>query len=232
MGQPRKHQPPPAEPGGTDALHRQSVRQAESVPRSDPPVDRHLVPFKAADLGHGRRGLAAQGLQRAGRLVKEPAKKAAKAVEVELKRASKVAAKETTVWTVEAYSAFLESEAGKELMEFISTELESGILTKTDEHLDALINYKLRRLLRKHLSRGALVALAGSLAAAAASEALRRLGSPDYLGDPRRGRKAAGPLKPFRPALRLAARVLGSGPGLVSGASLAIILAVLRAEGQ
>ena len=194
-------------------------------------MDRHLVPFKAADLGHGRRGLAAQGLQRAGRLVKEPAKKAAKAVEVELKRASKVAAKETTAWTVEAYSAFLESEAGKELMEFISTELESGIRTKTDEHLDALINYQLRRLLRKHLSRGALVALAGSLAAAAASEALRRLGDP-RLGDPRRGRKAAGPLKPFRPALRLAARVLGSGPGLVSGASLAIVLAVLRAEGR
>ena len=222
MGQPRKH-----EPGGTDALHRQSVRQAESVPRADPPVDRHLVPFKAVDLGHGR--LAAQGLQRAGRLVKEPAEKAAKVVEDELKRVSKVAAKETTAGTVEAYSAFLESEAGKELMEFISTELESGILTKTDEHIDALINYKLRRLLRKHLSRGALIALAGSLAAAAASEALRRLGG---LGDPRRGRKAAGPLKPFRPALRLAARVLGSGPGLVSGAYLAIILAVLRADGQ
>ena len=72
------------------------------------------------------------------------------------------------------YSQFLESPRGRALVESLRRELEGGMLLTVDEQLDALIEWKLRRLLRRHAAGAARVALGGAVLGAALLAAATR----------------------------------------------------------
>ena len=62
----------------------------------------------------------------------------------------------------------MSGEKGQALLKALRTELETegGVLRTTDEYIDALIGYKIRRLVRKHVLAASLLAGAGASTAA------------------------------------------------------------------
>ena len=62
----------------------------------------------------------------------------------------------------------MSGEKGQALLKALRTELETegGVLRTTDEYVDALIGYKIRRLVRKHVLAASLLAGAGASTAA------------------------------------------------------------------
>lgn len=139
---------------------------------------------------------------------------------------------------------------GQALLRAVKTELEAegGVLRTTDEYVDALINYKIRRLVRKHALAASALAGTGASGAALLGLLLQALARLSRAG-PGRTTTSAPPDRPplkARPpgaseeeeaARRSSApyggwdglgRLIGSGPGVVLGATLACALAVMR----
>lgn len=145
------------------------------------------------------------------------------------------------------------------MLRAIKTELEAegGVLRTTDEYVDALISYKIRRLVRKHVLAASALAGAGASSAAVLGLLLQALARRSRAG-PGRTTKSTPPVWPpgdahppgageeeeAAPALSgeeggtggLGAaaldglgRLIGSGPGVVLGAALTCALAVMRA---
>ena len=150
---------------------------------------------------------------------------------------------------------------GQALLRAVKTELEAegGVLRITDEYVDALISYKIRRLVRKHVLAASALAGTGASGAAALGLLLQALARRSRAG-PGRTTKSPPPVWPpgdARPpgageeeeatsalsgvgeegakgglgavALDGLGRLIGSGPGVVLGAALACALAVMRA---
>ena len=151
---------------------------------------------------------------------------------------------------------------GQALLRAVKTELEAegGVLRTTDEYVDALINYKIRRLVRKHALAASALAGTGASSAALLGLLLQALARLSRAG-PGRTTTSAPPDRPpleARPpgaseeeaarrssapsggggeggkgglgaaALHGLGRLIGSGPGVVLGATLACALAVMR----
>ena len=152
---------------------------------------------------------------------------------------------------------------GQALLRAGKTELEAegGVLRTTDEYVDALINYKIRRLVRKHALAASALAGTGASGAALLGLLLQALARLSRAG-PGRTTTSAPPDRPplkARPpgaseeeeaarrssapyggggeggkgglgaaALHGLGRLIGSGPGVVLGATLACALAVMR----
>ena len=147
------------------------------------------------------------------------------------------------------------------MLRAIKTELEAegGVLRTTDEYVDALISYKIRRLVRKHVLAASALTGAGASGAALLGQLLQHL--PQL---PRtkscRATKPAPPAWPppeeqppgeseeeptsgalaasassegcaggRRGALHGLGQLIGSGPGVVLGAALACAFSVMRA---
>ena len=149
---------------------------------------------------------------------------------------------------------------GQALLKALRTELEAegGVLRTTDEYVDALIGYKIRRLVRKHVLAVSLLAGAGASGAALLGHLLQALArgplaktgraanSSALARPPSRERppapsdeeeEAAGPASGGGQegggggagrVLHALGRLVGSGPGVILGAALTCAAAVIR----